>query len=53
MLLIITSKLKKLLYQESDLLYVGLVVQKARKQGTVLLQWCFIVFYNKQSYICK
>ena len=32
---------KKLLYQESDLLDVGLVVQKARKQGRVLLQWGF------------
>ena len=38
---------KKLLYRESDLLDVGMVVQKARKQGTVLLQWGFIGFYNK------
>ena len=38
---------KKLLYRESDLLDVGMVVQKARKQGTVLLQWSFIGFYNK------
>ena len=30
---------KKLLSPESDLLNVELVVQKARKQGTVLLQW--------------
>ena len=37
---------KKLLYRESDLLDVGMVVQKARKQGTVLLQWGFIGFYN-------
>ena len=44
---------KKLLYRESDLLDVGMVVQKARKQGTVLLQWGFIGFYNKQSYFCK
>ena len=37
---------KKHLYQESDLLYVGLVVQKARKQGTILLQWGMIGFYT-------
>ena len=44
---IYTSKfLKTLLYQESDLLDVRMVVQKARKQGTVLLQWGFIEFYN-------
>ena len=30
-----TSINQKLLYQESDWWYVGLVVQKARKQGTV------------------
>ena len=43
-----TTKFKKLLYRESDLLDVGMVVQKARKQGTVLLQWGFIGFNNKQ-----
>ena len=32
---------KKLLYRASDLLDVGMVVQNARKQGTVLLQWGF------------
>ena len=36
----------KLLYQESDLFDVGMVMQKARKQGTVLLQWGLIGFYN-------
>ena len=41
---------QKLLYRESDLfLDVGLVVQKARKQGTVLVQWGLIGFYNKNS----
>ena len=37
---------KKLLYWEGDLLDVGMVVQKAGKQGTVLLRWGFIGFYN-------
>ena len=37
---------KKLLNRGSDLLDVGLVVQNARKQGTVLLQWGLIGFYN-------
>ena len=31
------------------MLAVGLVVQKPRKQGTVLLQWGLIEFYNKNS----
>ena len=34
--------LTTLLYQESDLLNVGFVVQNARKQCTVLLQWGLI-----------
>ena len=38
------------LLNQSDLLDAGMVVQKARKQGTVWLQWGFIGFYNKQSY---
>ena len=37
---------KKLLYREGDFLDVGMVVQGARKQGTLLLQWGFIGFYN-------
>ena len=42
-----TSKLKNSLDQECDLFDVGLVVQKARKQGgTALLQWDLIRFYN-------
>ena len=46
-----TSKQKKHLYRKTDLLDVGLVVQKARKQGyTAPLQWGLIGFYyNKQS----
>ena len=35
------------LLNQSDLLDAGMVVQKARKQGTVWLQWGFIGFYNK------
>ena len=38
--------MKILLYPESDLLDVGLVVYKSRKQGTVLLQWGLIGSYN-------
>ena len=41
------AQVKKLLCQESDLLDVGLVVQKARKQGTVMLLWGLIEFYSK------
>ena len=34
-------------YRESDLLDVGLVVDKARKQGGMaLLHWSLIEFYN-------
>ena len=51
------QKKSKLLYHESNLLDVGLVLQKARKQGTVLLQWRFdrilqqivLKFANKET----
>ena len=39
----------KLLYLESNLLDVRMMVQNARKQGTVLLQWGLIGFYNINS----
>ena len=46
MLITIERVNKKL--QERDLLDVGMVVQKARKQCTVLLQRGLIGFYNEQ-----
>ena len=36
---------QSLLYQEIDLLHLGLVVLKARKEGTVLLQRSLIGSY--------
>ena len=55
---VIEQENQKLLYRESYLLDVGLVVQRARRQGTVLLQWGCIestinspTFANKEAYL--